>query len=349
MILITGNNGYIGAVLSRYLKERACRVAGLDCNYYRGCDFYTDDIQLEKQIVKDIRDVEEKDMEGVTAIVHLAALSNDPLGEINPELTMAINHNASVRLAKMAKNAGIERFIFSSSCSVYGIASGDIPITEETPVNPVTSYAKAKVTAEREISRLASDNFHPVVLRNATVYGLSPRMRLDLVVNNLVAWGFLTGRVLVKSDGAPWRPIIHVEDLCQVIFAMLEAPAEKIHNQVFNVGINSENFQIRDIANRVANNIHNCQVEIRKKSSPDERSYQVDFSKLRSHLPRFEPRWDLTIGITELYKAYKAHGLSQEDFDSDNYFRVRRIKKMISERMVDKALRLTDLARGTKK
>jgi nucleoside-diphosphate-sugar epimerase len=343
IIFITGNTGYIGTVMTKFLQERSYKVVGLDYNYYEGCNFYPTNVRPLKQIVKDIRGISETDLEGVTAIIHLAALSNDPLGEINPSLTHEINYVASVKLAKFAKSLGIERFIFSSSCSLYGIAPDDKSLTEEGRLNPITAYAKAKVETEKRISKLADDNFHPMFMRNATVYGISPSLRLDLVVNNLVAWAYLTGKIAIMSDGTPWRPIIHVEDLCRAFLAALEAPIEKIHNQAFNIGINEENYQIKDIAKQVEKIVPNSHVEILNKTGPDERTYRVDFSKIKKTLPQFKPIWNLRRGIEELYQAYKNVGLTQEDFQSPKYFRVRWIRYLIGNKKLDSELKKIEI------
>jgi len=338
MILVTGNYGYIGAVMTRFLQERSYDVVGLDSMYYQGCEF-SDDVALPSiQINKDIRTVDEKDLEGITAVIHLAALSNDPLGDVNPTVTDEINHEASIRLAELAKKAGIERYIFSSSCSLYGIAPDNKRLTETGEFNPITAYAKAKVDAERDIAELSSDYFHPTFMRNATVYGLSPCLRLCLVVNNLVAWAYLTGKVAIMSDGTPWRPLIHVEDLCRAFQAVLEAPLEMIHNQAFNVGINKENYQVKEIAGEVEKVVPGCQVEILNKTGSDERTYQVDFSKIKEAIPKFKPEWDLTRGIEELYNAYKNFGLDNEDFESPKYFRVRWIKYLLEKNKLDQNL-----------
>lgn len=341
MILITGNTGYIGTVMTKFFQEHSHKVVGLDYNYYEGCDFYPTNVRPFRQIVKDIRDLSERDLEGIKAIIHLAALSNDPLGEINPSLTHEINYVASVKLANLAKRVGIERFIFSSSCSLYGIAPDDKPLTEEGRLNPITAYAKAKVETEEGISKLADDNFHPVFMRNSTVYGISPSLRLDLVVNNLVAWAYLTGEVAIMSDGTPWRPIIHVEDLCRAFLAASEASVEKIHNQAFNVGINEENYQIKEIAKQVEKTVPDSHVEILNKTGSDERTYRVDFSKLKKTLPQFKPTWNLKKGIKELYQAYKNFDLTQKDFESPRYFRVRWIRYLIeSEKLNDELRRI---------
>ncbi len=326
MILVTGNTGYIGMVMTKFLQAHGYAVVGLDTNYYEGCDFFLSAAKPVRQIFKDVREVTKDDLAGVKSVIHLAALSNDPLGELRPNLTQEINYLASVRLAQLAKEAGAERFIFSSSCSLYGIAPDDNPLNEENAFNPVTVYAQTKVSTERALAQLAGDHFHPVFMRNATVYGVSPRLRLDLVVNNLVAAAFTTGRVSILSDGMPWRPIVHVEDFCRAFLAVLEAPAEVIHNQAFNVGINEENYRIKDIARRVERIVPGCQMEILNKTGADERTYRVDFSKIQKRIPEFQPAWNLDKGIQELYEVYREVGLTREDFESPKYFRVKWIK-----------------------
>jgi len=338
-ILITGNKGYIGTVMTKFLQEHGYKVVGLDYNYYDNCEFYPLETYPFRQIIKDIRDIDEKDLEGITAIIHLAALSNDPLGDINPSITYEINYLATIKLANLAKKLQIPKFIFASSCSMYGIASTDKPLTEQGRLNPITPYAKAKAKAEEEILRLADDNFHPVIMRNATVYGVSPNMRLDLVVNNLTAWAYLTGKVAIMSDGTPWRPIIHIKDFCKAFLAVLKAPIEKIHGQVFNVGINRENYQVKDIAKVVEEIVPNSHVEILNKTGPDERTYRVDFSKIENTLSNFKPHWNLRNGVEELYQAYKKFGLTMEDFKSPKYFRVRWIKHLIKNKKLDNNLK----------
>lgn len=339
MILVTGNLGYLGSMMADFLKRHSYEVVGLDSNYYNYCNFYDSGSYPKRQIIKDIRDVEESDLQEVQAIIHLAGLSNDPLGEVNPLLTYEINCMASVKLAKLAKKLKIEKFIFSSSCSSYGIAAEDEFLTEEDKLSPVTAYAKAKVDAEREISKLADENFHPVFMRNSTIYGVSPFLRLDLVVNNLVAWAYLVGKVAIMSDGAPWRPIIHVEDVCRAFVAALEASSELIHNKAFNIGINEENYQIKDIAWNVKEIVPNCSIEILNKTGSDERTYRVDFSKARRFLPDFKPVWDVCKGIESLYKAYKDFKLEKADLESAKYFRVRWIKYLMKNGKINNELR----------
>ncbi|MBW8000492.1 MAG: NAD(P)-dependent oxidoreductase [Planctomycetes bacterium] len=339
MILVTGNSGYIGSVMTRVLQEHSYEVIGLDCNYYNGCEFYATQASPSKQIVKDIRDVTEDDLEGVTDIIHLAALSNDPVGELNPSLTNEINYTASVNLAKLAKKNGVQRFVFSSSCSLYGISSDSRPLTETDTFNPITAYAKTKVKVEQDISKLADSNFHPVFMRNATVYGISPCLRLDLVVNNLVAWAYLTGDIAIMSDGTPWRPLIHVEDLCLAFIAALQADSEKIHNQAFNVGINEGNYQVKDVAIEIEKIVPDSHSEILNKTGVDERTYRVDFSKIKEVLPGFKPAWNLRKGIGDIYQTYKDFGLTKDDLDSDKYFRVRWLKYLIENKKIDENIR----------
>ncbi len=339
MILITGNNGYIGPVMTRLLHEHGHTVRGIDSQYFHGCDLFPPTNVPDQQIIKDMRDIAYTDLEGISAIIHLAGLSNDPLGEINHTLTHDINMTASVNLAEMARNIGVERFIFASSCSLYGVASNDKPLTEDGVLNPVTAYAKAKAQVEEAVSRLATDSFHPVFMRNATVYGLSPTLRLDLVVNNLVAWAYLTGKVSIMSDGTPWRPIVHIEDFCRAFVAALEAPLGKVHNERFNVGINEENYQIKDIANEVKSIVPHCEVEILNQTGSDERTYRVDFAKIKTALSDFKPVWNVRKGIEELYHAYQDVGLTIEDFQSPKYFRVRWIRHLLENKRIDNNLR----------
>ncbi|MFH1369569.1 MAG: NAD(P)-dependent oxidoreductase [Elusimicrobiota bacterium] len=340
-ILLTGNNGYIGPVMTRILKEQSHTVTGLDTGYYKGCELFNPETDPDRQIIKDIRDLNENDLEGIEAVIHLSALSNDPLGELNPSLTDNINTKASVKLAEIAKKAGVERFIFASSCSVYGIASDDKPITEESPVNPLTAYAKAKYDVEQRVSKLADKDFHPVFMRNATVYGLSPRLRLDLVVNNLTAWAYFTGKVAIMSDGMPWRPIIHISDFCRASASAVIAKHENVHNQIINVGRDFENYKVKEIADKVQKVVPGSKVEILNKTGSDERSYRVDFSKIKKVLPEFKPCFDVDKGIVELYEAFKKYKMTNDDMNGVKYFRVKWIKQLIEQKKLDLELKWT--------
>jgi nucleoside-diphosphate-sugar epimerase len=341
-ILLTGHKGYIGTILTPMLLAEGHKVTGLDSDLYSGCTF-GEGLPAVPEIRKDIRDVEASDLEGFDAVIHLAALSNDPLGNLNPDITYAINHRASVRLAELAKQVGVRRFLFSSSCSTYG-AAGDQMLTEEAEFNPVTPYGHSKVLVEQDVAKLADENFSPTFLRNATAYGVSPRHRFDIVLNNLVAWAYTTGLVYLKSDGSPWRPIIHIEDIARAFIAVLNAPREVIHNQAFNVGINAENYRIRELAEIVRETVPGCRVEYAPDAEPDKRTYRVDFCKIARQLPDFKPQWDARRGAQELYEAYQKYGVKLEEFEGPKYKRIDHIKQLLSKGQLDDSLRWKEVA-----
>ena len=337
-VLVTGHLGYIGAVLTRMLLDEGFDVIGLDSDLYSRCTFGAGLLDVP-EIRKDVRDVELSDLEGVDAVLHLAGLSNDPLGDLNPELTFEINHRASVRLAELAKEAGASRYIFSSSCSNYG-AGGDDFLTEDSEFNPVTPYGESKVFTERDVSKLADDNFSPTFLRNATAYGASPRIRFDLVLNNLVAWAFTTGKIMLKSDGSPWRPIVHIGDISRAFIAALKAPREAIHNAAFNVGRTEENFRVREIAQIVADTVPGCELAFADSAGPDKRNYRVNCDRILKALPDFQPQWTAKRGAQELFDVYKSIGLTLEEFEGPRYQRIAHIRMLIEKGVLDADLRV---------
>lgn len=337
-VLLTGHKGYIGSVMVPFLQEAGHIVHGFDSDLFAGCSFDEQGMVVIAETLKDLRDAELHDLSGFDAVIHLANLSNDPLGNLDPDLTFAINHRATVRLAELAKEAGVQRFIFSSSCSLYG-AAGQDSVTEEAVFNPVTPYGEAKVLAERDIRPLASDGFSPVFMRNATVYGLSPRLRFDLVVNNLTAWAESTGQIRMKSDGSPWRPLVHVNDVCTAFLAALEAPTDVVHNEAFNVGSSGENYQIRDVATIVGDVVPDCEVSFADGASPDNRSYRVSFEKIAERL-NWHPEWTVRQGAQQIYEAIGGMGLAPEDFEGERYSRIAHLKSMLKHGRVGEDLRL---------
>jgi nucleoside-diphosphate-sugar epimerase len=339
-VLLTGHKGYIGTVLAPMLLDAGHEVHGLDSDIFSRCTFGDDPVQIPETI-KDIRDITIEDVRGFDAVLHLAGLSNDPLGDLNAELTYEINHKASVRLAALAKEAGVKRFIFSSSCSNYG-AGGDDLLNEEGDLNPVTPYGKSKVLVEQDVSKLADNNFCPLYLRNATAYGVSPRLRFDLVLNNLVAWAYTTGQVRLKSDGTPWRPIVHIEDISRAFVATLHAPTEKVHDRAFNVGVPGENFRIREIAEIVGETVPDSQVTFAPDASPDKRNYRVDCTLIQREVPEYQPQWNVRKGAQELYEAYKATGLTLEEFEGKRYKRIDHVRMLIADGIIDESLRHID-------
>ena len=337
-VLMTGHDGYIGAVMSQTLLDDGHDVVGLDSHLFEECTF-GDFRSPIPSLRRDIRDVGPEDLEGFDALIHLAAISNDPLGNLNPGCTYEINHRASVHLARLAKKAGTSRYLYSSSCSVYGAASPDEVLSESAGFSPVTPYAESKVMVEADVKELADDDFSPTYMRNATVYGVSPRLRGDLVVNNLAGWAFTTGRVHLKSDGTPWRPLVHVEDVCHAFACALRAPREVIHNEAFNVGRNSENYRISEVAEIVRDAVSDSQLTYEPGAGPDPRCYRVDFGKIESGLPGFDPQWTVARGVDQLLEAYRQIGLEQQDLEGDRYLRIKHISRLLADGLIDSDLR----------
>jgi nucleoside-diphosphate-sugar epimerase len=337
-VILTGDRGYIGAVLAPMLLARGHDVVGIDSGLFEACT-YAGELARYPSLRKDSRDITAADIEGADAIIHLAGLSNDPLGDYRPELTEAINLDASVRLAKLARETGVRRFLFASSCSNYGAAGNDF-LAEDASFNPVTPYGHSKVGVEQAVSKLASDRFSPTFLRASTAYGFSPRIRFDLVINNLTAWAYTTGKVRLKSDGMPWRPVVHVEDISTAYIAALEADIELVHNMAFNVGTTAENYRIRDLALIVRDEVPGSEITFAEDAGPDKRNYRVDCNLIARALPGFKPQWTARRGVRQLYEAFKATGLTLEEFEGEAFNRIAHVKKLVREGVIDGDLRL---------
>jgi len=336
-VLVTGYHGYIGCTLVPQLLARGHEVTGLDSHLYDGCTIGPDTDPIP-YIHADVRDVTVEQFEGFDAVIHLAGLSNDPLGDLDGDVTYDINHRGTTHVAKMAKAAGVSRFVFSSSCSLYG-AQGDAPIDESADFLPVTPYGKSKVLAEADLTALADDDFSPTFLRNATAYGMSARLRGDLVVNNLVAYAVDIGEVRMKSDGTPWRPLVHIEDISAAMVATIEAPRDAIHLEAFNVGRTEENYRIREVATMVAEIVPDCTVTFADGAGPDIRNYRVDCDYILEKLPGFEPTWTVAAGIEQLYKAYVEHEVDLDDITGPRLSRIAHIRGSLAEGALDPTLR----------
>lgn len=339
-VLVAGHHGYIGSITAPFLQAAGHDVVGLDTFFYEGCDLRPGgDVS---HLRADVRDVRPAELEGFDAVVHLAALSNDPLGDMRPELTYAINFEATVAIAKAAKAAGVGRFVFASSCSMYGAAGTEDAVDETGALHPLTSYAESKVRSETALSELADQSFSPIYMRNSTAYGASPRLRVDVVLNNLVGWAYTTGQIRILSDGTPWRPLVHVEDIARATAALLEAPREVVHDQAFNIGLDSENYQVSRLATIVQEAIPSCEIEYAGSGDPDPRSYRVDFRRLARTLPELRLEWSASAGAAELVAAYGAARLSYEDFVGAKFTRLNRLKQLRERGALDEDLRWRD-------
>ncbi|MFC1812473.1 NAD-dependent epimerase/dehydratase family protein [Thermodesulfobacteriota bacterium] len=335
-VLVTGHNGYIGTILVPLLLAEGHQVVGLDINLYQR-SVLGSHTPYKSNIFKDIRDVKRSDLEGFDAIIHLAGLSNDPLGYLNPKITYQINYEASLYLARLAKQAGVQRFLFASSCSIYGSTEETI-INEEAESSPLTPYARSKLLVEQEVSRLADTSFSPTYLRSGTAYGVSPLLRFDLVINNLAAWAYTTGKIYLKSDGSPWRPVVHIEDIARAFIEVLQASRSLIHNQAFNVGVTEENYRISQLAEIIKNVAPDCEVVYSPDAGPDKRSYRVDCSKIIKAL-NFSPKWNARKGIKEIFEFLSRVGLKFEDFEGARYNRASHIRYLLGTGHLDSELR----------
>lgn len=332
-ILVTGTEGYIGSLLTPMLMQQGHEIIAVDTGYYKVGWLYNGTELTAKTLNKDIRNITIKDIEGVEAVVHLAELSNDPTGQLSPNITYEINHKGSVHLATLAKQAGVRRFVYTSSCSVYGIAEGEL--NEESPVNPQTTYAICKTMVEKDVKGMADDGFSPTFLRNATAFGASPRMRFDIVLNNLSGLAWTTKEIKMTSDGTPWRPLVHVLDICKAIAYTLEAPRDIIHNQIFNVGDTAYNYQVKDIAKIIADTFPGCELSFGPKD-PDNRSYRVSFEKIATILPGFKCEWDAQRGAQQLYEIFKQIDMSAETFISRGFTRLKQLEYLLRTEQIDR-------------
>jgi nucleoside-diphosphate-sugar epimerase len=337
-ILLTGHHGYIGSVMSEVLADHGHEVEGLDTYFYEGCDLEPERLPPQARRL-DVRDLGAEDLAGFDAVVHLAALSNDPLGALRPELTFAINADATVSLGRTAREAGVSRFVFASSCSMYGGGSGDLPLDETFPLRPLTAYAESKVRSEEALVGLADDSFSPISMRNATAYGVSPRLRLDVVLNNLTAWAHTTGRIKIMSDGTPWRPLVHIRDISRATAVLLAAPRDLVHAQAFNIGSDAENHRVSELAEIVEHEADGCVVEYAGSGDPDPRSYRVDFGKFARAFPEFEFEWDARTGARELLDAYARVNLTLEEFEGHRFIRLKQLTRLRDLGRLDDDLR----------
>jgi nucleoside-diphosphate-sugar epimerase len=337
-VLVTGHLGYIGSVTVPALLASGHDVVGLDTGFYDGCDFEPLEAQVP-ELRLDVRDVGPRELDGIDAVVHLAALSNDPMGALNPALTEEINYAATVSLGRAARDAGVRRFVLASSCSMYGSGGGAGALDETAPLAPLTEYAVSKVRSENGLLELASDTFSPIFMRNATAYGVSPRLRVDLVVNNLVGWATTTGTIRILSDGTPWRPLVHIRDIATAAVHLLEAPRELVHGEAFNVGPMDENYQVSKIAELVRRTVDGCDVEFAGNGDPDLRTYRVDFGKLARTLPDCSLSWTVARGVDELAGAYARAGLSVDEFEGSRYTRLKHLQALLDEGRLSAELR----------
>jgi nucleoside-diphosphate-sugar epimerase len=332
-VLLTGCDGYLGSLIGPELLRQGHEVTGADTGFYREGTLFCARATIPLTMTKDIRQIDVKDLQGLDAVVHLAELSNDPVGQLEPKITMEINHEGSVRLAQMAKQAGVKRFVYTSSCSVYGVSDRDY-VDEESPVNPQTTYAVCKTLVERDVKPLANDKFSPTFLRNATAYGASPHMRFDIVLNNLAGLAWTTKEIRMNSDGTPWRPLVHGLDIGRAILGVLEAPREAVHNEVFNVGDTQHNYRVREIAEIVAETFAGCRLTFGP-PNPDNRSYRVSFEKIRKHLPGFKCAWDARRGAQQLYALFKRIDMAPDVFQHRTFTRLKQIEYLIRTQQID--------------